>query len=262
MKTSKKFLAVLCASAGLAAHGTDSIVVDEGTYEPTSMSAGTNEIASLTVRSGAKLVIPAGVVIKPTALVVESGAIFGGAGRLLYPVSPSELAGLVLEDAVSIDDGRSGSGFSIEVLNGEKPAMAAQDGTLGIIILFGYTKNLSAYHFRYLKHNLGQTLRVILGINIFYIILLFSRCLSITNIIDIKAKGFGQVVKPVNFQLIFQSDLTPLIIIFYIKKLRYSSLCPVHPEKKQQLTTNEPLCCGTVENAASTVIADLGISPS
>ena len=135
-------------------------------------------------------------------------------------------------------------------------------GTLGIIILFGYTKNLSAYHFRYLKHNLGQTLRVVLGINIFYIILLFPRCLSITNIIDIKAKGFGQVVKPVNFQLIFQSDLTPLIIIFYIKKLRYSSLCPVHPEKKQQLTTNEPLCCGTVENAASTVIADLGISPS
>ena len=125
MKTSKNILAALCALVGLAAHGTDSIVVDEGTYEPTSMSAGTNEIASLTVRSGAKLVIPAGVVIKPTTLVVESGAIFGGAGRLLYPVSSSELAGLVLEDAVSIDDGRSSAALSVDVYSGN-PEMAVQ----------------------------------------------------------------------------------------------------------------------------------------
>ena len=105
-----------------------SIIVKEGTFAPSFMDAGTNVIASLTVKSGARFVIPEGVVLKPTSLSVEEGAIFGGAGRLVCPgLSVEDILGLVLEDGVSLDDGRSGSDFSIEVLRGA-PSPAEQDG--------------------------------------------------------------------------------------------------------------------------------------
>ena len=111
-----------------AAKITGSIVVEEGTFAPTFADAGTNAIASLTVKSGARFVIPGGVVLKPASLVVEDGAIFGGAGRLVCTgLSAAALRGLVFEGSVSIDDGRSGDEFSIEVLRGA-PAAAAQDG--------------------------------------------------------------------------------------------------------------------------------------
>ena len=106
---------------------TGAIVIDQGTFAPTFVDAGTNEIASLTIRSGAKFVIPEGVVLKPTSLVVEEGAVFGGLGRLVYPFSASDLAGLVLEDGVSVDDGRFVANFSIDVLRGT-PTMSKQNG--------------------------------------------------------------------------------------------------------------------------------------
>ncbi len=105
-----------------------SIIVKEGTFAPSFMDAGTNVIGSLTVKSGARFVIPEGVVLKPTSLSVEEGAIFGGGGRLVCSgLSDADLLGLVLEDGVSIDDGRSGGEFAIEVLRGRYSA-AAQDG--------------------------------------------------------------------------------------------------------------------------------------
>ena len=107
---------------------TGSIVVNEGTFAPTFMDAGTNVIASLTVKSGARFVIPEGVVLSVGSITVEEGAIFGGAGRLVCSgLSDADLLGLVLEDGVSIDDGRSGGEFAIEVLRGRYSA-AAQDG--------------------------------------------------------------------------------------------------------------------------------------
>lgn len=118
---------VMSVTNNTAAKITGSIVVEEGAFAPAFMDAGTNVIASLTVKSGARFVIPEGVVLKPASLSVEEGAIFGGAGRLVYPLSSSELFGIVLEDGVSVDDGRSGSDFSIEVLRG-MPSSAAQDG--------------------------------------------------------------------------------------------------------------------------------------
>ena len=84
-------------------------------------------LAGKIVKAGARFVIPDGVVLKPASLVVEEGAIFGGAGRLVYPLSASAILGLVLEDGVSIDDGRSGSDFLIEVMRGA-PSAAGQDG--------------------------------------------------------------------------------------------------------------------------------------
>ena len=111
-----------------AANLTGSIVVEEGTFAPLFPDAGTNSIPSLTVRSGARFVVPEGVVLCVGSLVVEEGSILGGEGRIVCaPIPDSTVLGLVLEDGVSIDDGRSGEDFSIEVLRGA-PDIAAQDG--------------------------------------------------------------------------------------------------------------------------------------
>ena len=107
---------------------TGAIVVEEGTLEIRGNTVGDNYIPSLTVRSGARVYIPAGVVLTVGSITVEEGSVFGGYGRLACTgLSDAALLGLVLEDGVSIDDGRSGDAFSIEMLRG-RPNVAAQDG--------------------------------------------------------------------------------------------------------------------------------------
>jgi hypothetical protein len=105
-----------------------SIVVEEGTFSPEFVSAGTNEIASLTVKSGARFVIPEGVTLKVGVLTVEEGSILSGPGRLVATgLTDDILRSIVFENALAIDDGRSNGGFGFEVLRGT-PRMAAQDG--------------------------------------------------------------------------------------------------------------------------------------
>ena len=115
---------------------TGSIVVEEGTFAPKFMDVGTNEIASLTVKSGARLVVPKGVVLKPTSFVVEEGAIFGGGGRIVCPeLSEATAMSLVLEDSFSICDVLTESEpFSVDAFAG-KPEMAILDGDR--ILVFG-----------------------------------------------------------------------------------------------------------------------------
>ena len=63
------------------------------------------------------------------------GAVFCGGGRLVCSgISDAELAGLVLEDGVSIDDGRSGGDFRVDVIRGN-PAMHVDGGDS--IFVFG-----------------------------------------------------------------------------------------------------------------------------
>lgn len=104
------------------------IVVEEGTFSPEFVSAGTNEIASLTVKSGARFVIPEGVTLKVEALTVEEGSVLSGPGRLVAAgITDDILRSIVFENALAIDDGRSNGGFGFEILRGT-PRMAAQDG--------------------------------------------------------------------------------------------------------------------------------------
>lgn len=104
------------------------IVVEEGTFAPEFVNIGTNEIASLTVKSGARFVIPEGVTLKVGVLTVEEGSVLSGPGRLVATgLTDDILRSIVFENALAIDDGRSNGGFGFEVLRGT-PRMAAQDG--------------------------------------------------------------------------------------------------------------------------------------
>ena len=113
-----------------AANVTGAIVVEEGTFAPTFAESGTNAIGSLTVRSGARFVIPEGVVLVVGSISVEEGAIFGGNGRLVSSgLSDEAILGLVLEDGVSISDGRQDGDFKVDVVRGHaEMAIVDDDG--------------------------------------------------------------------------------------------------------------------------------------
>ena len=87
-------------------------------------------------------------------------------------------------------------------------------GTLRVIILLGDIQHGGAYHFSYLTKNTGQTLGVILLVNIGDIVLLLPLCFGVAHIIDVKAQGLGQVIKSVQLQSFFQCYSHDLLVIF------------------------------------------------
>ena len=68
---------------------------------------------------------------------------------------------------------------------------------LRIVVLPGDMKDLCTDHLYHMCQNIRQTLRVILLVDIGNIFLLFPRSLGVTDIVNIKAKCFRQVVEAV-----------------------------------------------------------------
>ena len=69
--------------------------------------------------------------------------------------------------------------------------------SLRLIVLLGNVENPCADHIRNLRKNLCETIGIILFINVFNIIPLFTRRFRIANIIDIEAQRLREVVKPI-----------------------------------------------------------------
>ena len=68
---------------------------------------------------------------------------------------------------------------------------------LRLIILAGNIQNRCSDHIRQGRKNPCKTFRIILFVYIINIVFLLSCRLGITDIINVKAQGFGQVIKPV-----------------------------------------------------------------
>ena len=74
--------------------------------------------------------------------------------------------------------------------------------TLRLIILTRDIQDRCPDHVCQSRKNIGQTFRIVLFIYISNIVFLFSCRLGITDIINVKAQSFGQVIKPVQFQFL------------------------------------------------------------
>ena len=73
---------------------------------------------------------------------------------------------------------------------------------LRLIILTCDIQDRRSDHVCQSRKNIGQTFCIVLFIYISNIVFLFSCRLGITDVINVKAQGFGQVVKPVQFQFL------------------------------------------------------------
>ena len=92
---------------------------------------------------------------------------------------------------------------------------------LRVVILLAHIEHMRADNLRDIVENVRQTLRIVLLVDICDIILLRTLTLGIAHIVDVKAKGFGEVVKAIQFQLAFQPEhhsLSLNLIILIIQK--------------------------------------------
>ena len=92
-------------------------------------------------------------------------------------------------------------------------------GPLGLIVLLGDVEHRGADHLGETGQDLGETVRVILFVDILDIILLRPGCFGITDVVDIKAQGLGQVVEPIQFH--FSAHDAPPKKKMYHSVLRY-----------------------------------------
>ena len=77
-------------------------------------------------------------------------------------------------------------------------------GALRLVILLGNIQNVRPDHFRNVAEYLGQTVRVVLLVDILYIVSLLSLAFGVADIVDIKAESFRQIIKPVKLELVVQ----------------------------------------------------------
>ena len=77
------------------------------------------------------------------------------------------------------------------------------DGSaLRIVVLLGDVQHMCADHLGQLFHDAGQSLGVVLLIDVLDVVALFSLGLCVADIVNIKGQRLGQVVKAVEFELV------------------------------------------------------------
>ena len=112
---------------------------------------------------------------------------------------------------------------------------------------------MSAYHLRDIAQDVGKSLRIVLLINIFQIILLFSQTLGIAYIVDVEAESLRKVIETEKAKSVSRQLARPLIIFMVTDQH-----CTVHPHRNQRclcpmdiaddrplidyFNINEPLC--------------------
>ena len=77
---------------------------------------------------------------------------------------------------------------------------------LRVVVLFGDVEDPRADHLRDFREDLREAFGIVLLVDVFDVVLLFARCLGVTDVVNVETEGFRQVVEAVKFQLFLQSS--------------------------------------------------------
>ena len=87
---------------------------------------------------------------------------------------------------------------------GQHAALGDQNShrrALGVVVLPGDVQHLGADHVGEGGEDVGQSLGVVLLVDVGDVVLLLPGGFCVTHVVDVEAQRFGQVVEPVQFQL-------------------------------------------------------------